>query len=276
MTTLTLERVDPTVREWQSPDGKIDLRYITVHFEGGTKGSVATKPESLDKRLGQLKELIGKPGEYVLDGEKVKDWPGKAPAGGFGGGGGSKWQPKSPEERAEILTMNALNAWAAVNAGVPHGQPIDVVQQAMLAFHRTASKIVQTADIRKVFVVTQEDSESASSGVEAISPSRAEPGSEHHSEVPPSSEQSGEAVSPPASSDSTSDITSADIEDFFGNPVAAAKATAAMFPNHSVHSLTQKQRRELLEATTRALKTRRPGLARNTPVDVDATHAGSR
>jgi hypothetical protein len=92
---------------------------ITVDFTDGQVGEVTAKAENGEKRLAEMKALIGKPGEYeVEEGKfgklKVKSWPGKVAFGAGPGGGGSKWQPKSIEERNEDIALRCLGSASGV------------------------------------------------------------------------------------------------------------------------------------------------------------------
>ncbi len=118
---LTIASVSDQVKPWTSQQGG-PMVSIYLTFEGGKRGTVNAKADNKDKRIAEMKALIGQAGEFEVDeGDgkfpmKVKSWPGKVAFGSGPGGGGSKWQPKSIEERNEIIAQSCLNAAVAVAA----------------------------------------------------------------------------------------------------------------------------------------------------------------
>lgn len=116
MPSMTLAQVVDEPRTWE---GKFGLNHsIKVTFDDGRQGEINTKPENSPKVIAALKELIGKPGEFVVEDAgqfsngnpkplRVKDYPGKAQPGGFGGGGP---RGKSPQEQGQIARMSALKS----------------------------------------------------------------------------------------------------------------------------------------------------------------------
>jgi hypothetical protein len=121
---LTIASVQDIVRPWKTGRGD-DMVSIKIQFANGKVGEVTAKADNKDKRIAEMKAIIGQAGEFEVDeGDgkfpmKVKSWPGKVAFGAGGGGGGGKgWTPKSIEERNEIIAQSCLNAAVATANGM--------------------------------------------------------------------------------------------------------------------------------------------------------------
>ena len=121
----TITHVSDQTREWDGPNGK--LVFIKGQFDDGSAWDIAVKPDNVAKRIDEMKSLVDKPGEYVVEegkeykGQKqwkLKEWPGKPQPGGGGGGfrgggGGAGTSYKyseqgAKEERDSIQRQTAL------------------------------------------------------------------------------------------------------------------------------------------------------------------------
>lgn len=122
---MTIATVSDRMRPWDGPNGTV--HYIEGTFSDGTLWSSGAKPDFSQKRLDELKSLVGIAGDYELQaaGEyqgskkwKMISWPGKPMAGGkpgFGGGAKAPYQPRhrdtpegTREERESIHRSVAL------------------------------------------------------------------------------------------------------------------------------------------------------------------------
>lgn len=97
---MTITSVDQQHRIW---DGGANgpLAFVQGSFSDGSGWSIGCKPDNAEKRKEEMRALIGQEGEYEIEPKadfqgkkqwKVKNYPGKAGPGGFGGarsGGGS-------------------------------------------------------------------------------------------------------------------------------------------------------------------------------------------
>ncbi len=161
---------------------------------------------------------------------------------------GAGWYcPDATEGR--FYTAEELGVDQAEAVGTGHGEQGDPATGVVYDLHetpgsdnRSGSEQVEEASLGKGRTTPHSDPDNnVSAGVSG--PANPQPA------LTPTS---GEVVQPEESSPSASGPTSPDhisseqIHYAFGGKVPAGRAAAAMFPNHSVHSLTQSQRRELL------------------------------
>jgi hypothetical protein len=91
---MTITSVDQQHRIWEG-GANGPLAFVQGSFSDGSDWSVGCKPDNAEKRKEEMKALIGQEGEYELEAKadfqgkkqwKLKNYPGKAAPGGFGGG----------------------------------------------------------------------------------------------------------------------------------------------------------------------------------------------
>jgi hypothetical protein len=61
----TITHVSDQTREWDGPNGK--LVFIKGQFDDGSAWDIAVKPDNVAKRIDEMKSLVDKPGEYVVE-----------------------------------------------------------------------------------------------------------------------------------------------------------------------------------------------------------------
>jgi hypothetical protein len=133
------------VRRWSDePYGEYKLFTFTVTMTGGDEGRVSAKTKE------HPYFVVGKEVEYCLEEVEKKDKSGSyvkisKPSAGYGGGGGSKWQPKGPKEYlsefAGMCTRYSLDALIAQGKDINEENMKEMVHMMYRIVHPLIMKI---------------------------------------------------------------------------------------------------------------------------------------
>ncbi len=146
MTTATLTEIGKP----SEPMYENKLIFIELRFADYQPGTLTTNGQGVDARLRELAERVGHPEEWEFEEKngrlKVKiPKPADAPSSGGGSkGGGSKWQPKTADERAEALAMTALKAWSEMAAAEAPQAKVAATAEEILTFTKHAMGVLLT------------------------------------------------------------------------------------------------------------------------------------
>lgn len=121
----TISEVADKMNEWTGNRGT--FKFIKGRFANGHGWSLMTTPGNAEKRQAELRALIGKEGDYVLEPDKeyngvqqwrLKDYPGKAPQGGGGFGGKGYTVAWANTREGEVFRSASIQAQVALKCAV--------------------------------------------------------------------------------------------------------------------------------------------------------------
>lgn len=118
----TIQTLSSEPKLWTAKDGSYTLAFIEGMFTDGSSFSYGAKPETFEKRLEELRALVGKEADYELEDKgqyqgtqqyKLRNYPGKPQPRNFGGGGMSDEQVEHIALRVAEEVLKHLNPGSA-------------------------------------------------------------------------------------------------------------------------------------------------------------------